>query len=135
MCGDEQGCDGFVEADLHDGFVNVYTTGRNGPRLNESTVLKLPIIDENNKLKFKSNEIDLGGNKRQTVLGFGGALTDAALLAFDSLSESTQRQLEEMWFGFWVAKQALDRQNGVRVGQSYSSTGTHGKARYLETAG
>merc|ERR1712106_483536 len=82
LCMCDEHCDGFVEAELRHGFANIYTTGRDGQRLYESTVLELP--DNSKKLKF--NQLELDGVKRQTVLGFGGALTDAALLAFDLLS-------------------------------------------------
>ena len=52
---------------------------------------------EDKKLKF--NELDLGGAQKQEVLGFGGALTDAALISFNSLDSKTRERLEQAWFG------------------------------------
>ena len=52
---------------------------------------------EDKKLKF--NELDLDGAKKQEVLGFGGALTDAALISFNSLDSKTRERLEQAWFG------------------------------------
>lgn len=37
--------------------------------------------------------------KHQTLLGFGGALTDAAAINFNKMSEQTKAQLIEAYYG------------------------------------
>jgi len=49
-------------------------------------------------LKLRSSTISLDGALEQEILGFGGALTDAALISYNSLSQKTRKHLENQWF-------------------------------------
>ena len=90
---DAESCDTFEPADVVDGFFDTYTTSRAGQRLHHEKFAKFP----DSKLKF--DEISFAGTLKQEVIGFGGALTDSALLAYKSLSQKARDQLENAWFG------------------------------------
>ena len=90
---DAENCDTFEVADVVDGFFDTYTTSRAGQRLFHEKIVKFP----DQKLRFDGISFD--GALKQEVIGFGGALTDSALLAYKSLSQGARDQLENAWFG------------------------------------
>ena len=78
------------------GRVLVKTTSRNGKRIDQSEI-KIENV-KSSKLKFRSFSISLDGALEQEIIGFGGALTDATVIAYNSLSKKTRAKLENQWF-------------------------------------
>ena len=78
------------------GCVQIHTSTRDGKRIHPSKV-KIEKAKAS-KLKLRSSTISLDGALEQEILGFGGALTDAALISYNSLSQKTRKHLENQWF-------------------------------------
>ena len=78
------------------GRVQIQTSSRNGKRIDQSEV-KLEKV-HSSKLKLRSSSISLDGPLEQEIIGFGGALTDSALISYQSLSRKTREKLENQWF-------------------------------------
>ena len=97
------------------GRVHVQTSSRNGKRIDQSEV-KLEKA-KSSKLKLRSSSISLDGPLKQEIIGFGGALTDSALISYHSLSRKTREKLENQW---------LNHFNIIRVpigGTDFSTVG------------
>ena len=78
------------------GRVHVRTSSRNGKRIDQSEI-KIEKV-KSSKLKLRSSSISLDGPLKQEIIGFGGALTDSALISYQSLSRKAREKLENQWF-------------------------------------
>lgn len=81
--------------------VITFTSSRDGLRLKEEVVSFLP---ESSKADAADDDFDAafhldGNNTFQTILGFGGAFTDAAGINFESLTNITREKLLRSYFG------------------------------------
>jgi len=97
------------------GRVHVQTSSRNGKRIDQSEVEIEKV--KSSKLKLRSSSISLDGPLKQEIIGFGGALTDSALISYHSLSRKTREKLENQW---------LNHFNIIRVpigGTDFSTVG------------
>ena len=97
------------------GRVHVQTSSRNGKRIDQSEVEIEKV--KSSKLKLRSSSISLDGPFKQELIGFGGALTDSALISYHILSRKTREKLENQW---------LNHFNIIRVpigGTDFSTVG------------
>ena len=97
------------------GRVHVQTSSRNGKRIDQSEVEIEKV--KSSKLKLRSSSISLDGPLKQEIIGFGGALTDSALISYHSLSKKARENLENQW---------LNHFNIIRVpigGTDFSTVG------------
>ena len=77
--------------------VKVFQTSKSGQRFNFSTI-KLSKLSLS--LYMESTVITINSSKRyQTIKGFGGAITDAASINIKSLSQKTQQNLINSYYG------------------------------------
>ena len=103
------------------GRVHVQTTSRDGKRIDQSTV-KIEKV-KSSKLKLRSSTISLDGPLRQEIIGFGGALTDAALISYHALSRKSRHNLENQWFNhFNMIRIPIGGSDFSTVGYSLDST-------------
>ena len=99
MVCDEQHQDKFVPINKTDkGIVNVYTSTKNGKRL-EKTQVKFSQVKEINDSDTNTWHVKIDRSKNyQKIIGFGTAFTDSAVLNVGNMTSKLQRQILEDMF-------------------------------------
>lgn len=99
VCSDEVGCDEFIKGSpLSDGEYAVYTSSKAGDRFNLKTGKIKKFLDG---ARYPDVEVSFAVNQTsrfQTILGFGGAFTDAAGLNILNISSTLQKKLLMSYF-------------------------------------
>ncbi|KAL9986686.1 hypothetical protein ACROYT_G000862 [Oculina patagonica] len=102
VCSDELGCDSFSDGSspLSEDEYAVYTSSKAGDRFSLRTG-KIGQASDRRKLRFTEAEVDFTVNQSevfQTILGIGGAFTDAAGINILSISPTLQQKLLSSYF-------------------------------------
>lgn len=112
VCSDELQCDSFSDGTpLSKDEYAVYTSSRAGDRFRLRTGMQNTVLNEG-KSSFSEEEVTFAVNQSevfQSILGFGGAFTDAAGLNILNISTTLQKKLISSYFSQYGIEYSIGR--------------------------